>query len=354
MSRKILVFGLVLLAAVLSACNLSQSGSANEVALNPPTLDAEQTVVVTPTTPRPTRTPIVVAAPTITVLTASSGSASQLVPIAAVSTVPPPEGVCSVKAAGEYDVNVRLKAGTEFDVVGVLPANTYLLVISHAENGWLQVPLSRELVGWVSPKVVTLHGPCSDMLSQPPPAPTFVPTPTASFGGDIGTESNDIITLVDIGAIAKGTTVRVGSAMFTGSEWKYDIYTADSRYAVASQSQLTYRIGGGTLPFPTATPYDAASTPSVPVMELPTDASPSDVIIPEDMCTVTAYTTTNLYAAPYSTTVVGILNPGPWAQVSAVSSQGWYKVTIWTDGRQGWTTLTTVQLHGPCASLPVE
>lgn len=354
MSKKILVFTLLLLAAALSACNLSQYASANEIALNPPTLESEATVEITPTTPSPTRTPIVSAAPTITVLTASSGSASQIVPIAAVSTVPPPKDVCSVKAAGEFDVNVRANAGTEFDIVGVLPANLYVLVIRRAENGWLQVPLGRELVGWVSPRVVTLYGPCSGILSQPPPAPTFVPTPTAFFGSDIGTESNDIITLVDIGGIAKGTTVRVGSAMFTGSDWMYDIYTADGRYAAASQSQLTYSAGGGTPPFPTPTPYIAVSTQTVPVMELPTDVSPSEVVIPEDMCTVTAYTTTNLYAAPYSTTVVGVLNPGPWAQVSAVSSQGWYKVTIWTDGRQGWTTLTTVQLHGPCGSLPVE
>ena len=65
MFKKLMGLLIVVMAAALSACNLSQSGKAGEVALNPPTLEV-----------RPTRTPIPfinptrteVAAPTITQL----------------------------------------------------------------------------------------------------------------------------------------------------------------------------------------------------------------------------------------------------------------------------------------------
>jgi len=40
--------------------------------------------------------------------------------------------------------------------------------------------------------------------------------------------------------------------------------------------------------------------------------------------------------------------------VDATDGKGWYKVTIWTNGSQGWTTASTVTLHGPCDKLPVE
>ncbi len=377
-------------------------------------------------------------------------SASQMVNVAAVPTQPPPEDVCSLKSTGDYDVNVRRGPGPEFEIMSVLQAGQYMLVIKQADNGWLQIPWGREAVGWVSPKVVTLYGSCSSLRADREAelaAPSLTPTPTGMFGFTMDIPINHIITKVTVGSIPAGTTVIISTSMFTGSEYLYDIMTADGRYETARESQLAYSETGGTLPFPTPTPsifipsatvsvtdgptppvvyfqselgmgvYRVATTTTVgnipagtavrlssaefngsewmyliftkdgrfanahesqlayipnaggggptptvpviatatvPVMDLPTDVSPSDVVIPEGMCTVTAKTSTHLVAKPGSSTVVGVLNPGPWAQVGASNGQGWYKVTIWTDGRQGWTTTSTVTLHGPCASLPVE
>lgn len=160
MVRTLLALALLVLAAALSACNLSMSASAQAVVASESTLDAEQSAELTPTTPRPTRTPIVPISPTITILTASSGSNALVSTLAPPPIALPPDGVCVVRATGEYDVNVRQGAGTDFDVVGLLPANTYLPVTKRGNDGWLQVQLSTTLAGWVSPKVVTLHGPC--------------------------------------------------------------------------------------------------------------------------------------------------------------------------------------------------
>ncbi len=435
--KKLTASTLLIMAVSLSACNLSsQLAAVDEVALNPPTLNARPT-----RTPifSPTRTPF--AAPTITVLGESNAvnkPVSQSQAGSVPSTALPPADVCSLKSTGDFDVNVRVGPGTEFKIMSALPAGQYMGVIKKAANGWLQIPWGRTAVGWVSPKVVTLYGPCdrlsNDLATEIASPPTLTPTPTGMFGFNMNIPLNHLITKVDVGSIPAGTTVMVSTTMFDGTEYIYDIMTADGRYEKARDSQLVISKTGGSLPFPTPTPYVYAATPTAffsneigmngyhvvtttkvgdipagtevtlgsamyngeywtynivtkdgksaeakqselayrvneqgstatlipvftataPVMSLPTDVSPSDVVIPDGVCTVTAKSVTNLYDAPNSSTVVGVLQPGPWAQVGARNSQGWYKVTIWTDGRQGWTTTATVTLHGPCDALPVE
>ncbi len=457
MMRKIMTLAFLIICIALSACNLSQSGIANEVALNPPTLETGPTRTPisfnNPTAVNPTRT--AVAAPTITVLGGNdiaAQPASQRVDVAAASTQLPPEGVCSLKSTGDYAVNVRRGPGASFEIMSTLEAGQYTLVIKEADNGWLQIPWGREAVGWVSPKVVTLYGPCENLRSNRATemaVPSMTPTPTGQFGFTMNVPLNHLITKVTVGSIPAGTTVMVNTTQFTGSEYLYEIVTADGRYETARDSDLALSENGGTMLFPTPTPYvfvpsatipvtvgptmppiyflselgmgigvyrvatttavgnipagtavrlssaefngsewtylivtrDGRSataresqlayipnaggggptptdpvviTPTIPVMDLPSGSSPSDVVIPDALCTVTAHSATNLVARPGSSTVVGILNPGPWAQVGAKNGQGWYKVTIWTDGSQGWTTTSTVTLHGPCEALPVE
>ncbi len=356
LTRKIIILFVLIAAICLSGCNLSQSGAADEVALNPPTLSIMVTNTVIPSL-SPTRTALA-AAPTITVLDSATQPPPQIVKVAAAATQPPPSGVCSLKAAGDYEVNIRKGPGTQHDIISALSTGQYMLVIGRADNGWLQIAVSREQVGWVSPKVTTLYGSCGSLTTTTfingAANPTLTPTPTAIFGADIGTASRFIVTTSAVGNITAGTAVRISTARFTGSDWLYDIVTADGRTAVASQAQLAFSSTAGLFPFPTATPFIWTATAAAPIMELPGDVSASDVVIPPDLCTVTAHSTTNLYASPGSSTVVGVLKPGPWAQVGAVNADGWYKVTIWTDGRQGWTTLGSVELHGPCGSLPVE
>ena len=456
-SRKLTTVVALVLAAALGACNLSQSGAAAEVALNPPTLEISAT-----RTPisfnNPTRTPI--AAPTITVLGVGGGDntvaqpASQIVAVGVTATQPPPPNMCSLRPTGTFDVNVRLGPSTDSAIQTALKAGQYLQVVGRSDNGWLKVPLGGSGYGWVAAKVVTLNGPCnglpvegvSAVAAAMQVATSFTPTPTGMFGFTMNIALNHLITKVDVGSIPAGTTVMVTTTRFTGSEYLYDIVTADGRYETARDSQLAHSASGGTLLFPTPTPVviittatnsvpyvptqtavynteigmgvyrvmtttalgtiptgtavrissamfngtewtywiatkdgtsataresqlayipnaggggptptvPVVATLTIPVMSLATDVSPSDVVIPDDMCTVTANSTTNLYAQPGSSTVVGILNPGPWSQVDATDGKGWYKVTIWTNGSQGWTNTSTVTLHGPCDKLPVE
>jgi hypothetical protein len=354
LSRKLAGMVALLMALGLGACNLvSQSAAAAEEALNPPTIEVSPTITLTALS-FPTRTPIALV-PTITVLDPNAQPTSAASQVALVPTMPPPEGVCSLKATGDYDVNVRRGPGTNFEIMSALPAGQYTVIIKQDVSGWYQIPWGREAVGWVSPKVVTLYGPCSSLrvnMEADLAAPSLTPTPTAVYNNEIGMNVFRVITLTAVGDIPAGTAVRVASAMYNGSTWMYTIATRDEHFGTATQSQLAYLPNGGGGE-PTATVSNIA-TATVPVMSLPTDASPSDVVFPDGLCVVVAMTPTNLYAKPNSLRVVGILNPGPWAQVDAVSDQGWYKVTIWTDGSQGWTSLATVQLHGPCASLPVE
>jgi hypothetical protein len=175
----------------------------------------------------------------------------------------------------------------------------------------------------------------------------------AAFQSELGMNVFRVKTTSAVADIPINTAVRVSMAMFDGTTWTYDIATKDELHATAYEWQLAYIPGaGGGGPTPTEPPVMA--TAAVPVMSLPSDVSLSDVVIPSDMCTVTVNSRTNLITQPGFPLVVGVLDPGPWAQVDATNGQGWYKVTIWTDGRQGWTNLSTVTLHGPCDNLPVE
>ncbi len=437
--KKLTGIALLIMAAALSACNLSsQFASVNEVALSRPALEMSPTNTLA-VTANATRTAF--AAPTITVLgddDIATRPASQAQLAAGTATVPPPADVCSLKSTGDFDVNVRVGPGTEFKIMSALPAGQYMVVIKKAANGWLQIPWGREAVGWISPKVVTLYGPCdrlsTDLATEMASPPTLTPTPTAMFGFTMNIPLNHLVTKVDVGSIPAGTTVTLSTTMFTGTEYHYDIMTVDGRHETALDSQLAISETGGTLPFPTPTPYVYVATPTAffgseigmngyhvvtttkvgdipagtevtlgsamyngqywtynivtkdgkfadakeselayrmneqgatatlipvftataPVMSLPTDVSPSDVVIPDGVCTVTAKSVTNLVAAPNASKVVGVLQPGPWVQVGATNGQGWYKVTIWTDGSQGWANINTVTLHGPCDALPVE
>src|SRR5690349_16515810 len=133
--RKLAGIAALLMAAALGACNLSQSGALQEVALNPPTLQASPTRTPIPFG-NPTRT--AVAAPTITFLGGDDTvvqPVGQVVDVAVVATQPPPAGICSAKATGNYAVNVRLGPGADFGIATTLRAGQYAPVISQADVG---------------------------------------------------------------------------------------------------------------------------------------------------------------------------------------------------------------------------
>lgn len=132
------------------------------------------------------------------------------------------------------------------DQVGAIPVGTRVR-ISHATYdgyGWLYYIVTQD-----GQEVVEAH---EWQLSYAPDV-TPGPTPTASFGGEIGS-STLLRTTEPVGAIPAGARVRIGSAWFDGLEWHYDIVAEDGvTTAEARTSQLTY----DTQPYnltPTATP----------------------------------------------------------------------------------------------------
>jgi uncharacterized protein YgiM (DUF1202 family) len=98
-----------------------------------------------------------------------------------------------------------------------------------------------------------------------------------------------------------------------------------------------------------------AATPAV--QELPTDVSPNDVVIPDGLCTVIATTgSVNIYSQNRAdSTVVGVLQPGPWLQANARDDKGWYRVTL-LNGGLGWVNGSQLQVNGlgiACESLSI-
>ncbi|MEZ4672122.1 MAG: SH3 domain-containing protein [Anaerolineae bacterium] len=166
---------LVLLSLLLAACNLTAV---------PPTLTEEPTNVVfnATNTPQPTSTPqpTFTTPPTATTIPRATDkpvyrvSQGGFVPICGV--------VPNVAAA-----NIRSGPGTNFPVLGVLPANNWLFPSRVNNNGWYQIVLPGTPVdgGWISGTVVVLQQPCvcgpNNCVQVNTPQPTFTPiqpTPT--------------------------------------------------------------------------------------------------------------------------------------------------------------------------------
>ncbi len=101
-------------------------------------------------------------------------------PPAPVVTQEPALTVCRVTSG--INVNVRRGPGTEYDIIGSLFAGTYLTVTGQNSTGTWFVVNYNNSQGWVANSVVTLEGPCNNLMpiaAPPPPTPgppTAVPT----------------------------------------------------------------------------------------------------------------------------------------------------------------------------------
>ncbi|MEO8610271.1 MAG: SH3 domain-containing protein [Chloroflexota bacterium] len=174
--RALKVF-LLCVAVGASACNLSLSGKPST-----PTVQflATNTLSQFPTqTVRPaTNTP----APTNTTQSQSQQSNNLPPPYSVRQLVPGP--VCSV-SPNVAAANIRSGPGVNFPVLGVLPANNWVLASRIEPGGWYQISYAGTVVhgGWISSTVANLAQPCScgsnncSVVNQPPPA-TFTPQPT--------------------------------------------------------------------------------------------------------------------------------------------------------------------------------
>jgi uncharacterized protein YraI len=164
---------------------------------------------------------------------------------------------CTATNTGTTAVNIYEWPGTDYAIVGTIQRRGALPVLLQNGQGWYEV-MTSGIVGWIQATSIQFGGPCENL---PYPSPTFVPmtsTPTAAYGGSIGTTGYNLMTTEQVGAIPAGTRVRIGSAYFTGSEWIYQIATQDEQItADARESQLAYAPPDVA---PTATPV--AETPS--------------------------------------------------------------------------------------------
>jgi hypothetical protein len=158
-------------------------------------------------------------------------------------------------------------------------------------------------------------------------------TPTSGFMDDVFSGAN-LITLVDIGSIPKGTRVSVSSAYVDCDTWVYEIYSEAGEPAWATQDQLGYA--------PDYTPGAPTATYDV----MPTLAG------------MTAYTIgdpTNLREKPtLDSAVIAELPPNTSLVVIGEWKEGGWYLVSWSGvpSGQAWVYASLVQLQGDESQLP--
>lgn len=184
MSGYMRLFKIILLLlsfSSLAACNLG-------VNLPQPTSTAvaQQATQAPPSTKSPTATATITLTPTPT----QRSSAQQVVNIAPLYAIrqPLPAPSCGVVPTVN-SANIRSGPGTNFPVIGVLPANNWVSAIRIDSNGWYQISAPGTSVdgGWISNTVTSLTQPCvcgpnnctvvTTIVPTIPPPPTGQPTP---------------------------------------------------------------------------------------------------------------------------------------------------------------------------------
>jgi hypothetical protein len=169
--RALKVF-LVFVAVGVSACNLSLGAKPTTPTVQSlPTTQPLATITVRPATntPQPTNT------------TVSQPPPANNAPPAYNVRQPLPGLVCSV-SPNVSAANIRSGPGVNFPVVGVLPANNWVLASRVEAGGWYQISYAGTVVhgGWISSTVVNLQQPCvcgPNNCTQVNPA-TIAPPPT--------------------------------------------------------------------------------------------------------------------------------------------------------------------------------
>lgn len=224
--RALKVF-FVLLVAVTAACNLSLGQQAATPTVGfVATTTAFPTSTVRPSTNTPAPTNTFLPQPTVNVPPAYSVR----------QAVPGP--VCSI-SPNVPAANIRSGPGVNFPVLGVLPANNWVLASRIEPGGWYQVSYAGTVVhaGWISNTVVNLAQPCScgpnscTVVNPPPPA-TFTPIPTATTPPNVCTVS--VLTPSDVVNIyyqptqdaSVWDTLRAGGGMLVAGR------TSDGWYAL--------------------------------------------------------------------------------------------------------------------------
>jgi hypothetical protein len=137
------------------------------------------------------------------------------------------------------------------DQVGAIPAGTRVRIsyASYDGYGWLY---------YIAPPGVQDVVEAHEWQIAYAPDVTPGPTPTASFGAQIGSDTW-LRTTEPVGAIPAGVRVRIGSAWFDGMEWRYTVVMEDGiTSAEAVTAQLAYDTQPNSLT-PTITPLTSVT-----------------------------------------------------------------------------------------------
>jgi Bacterial SH3 domain len=351
-----------LLALVLSACTLS-------TAPRQPTEAPTQAIIIVPTnaplatsTPQPTLTPL----PTNTSIPVPTAT-----PVYIVSHLGPGP-VCSLTptVAG---ANIRSGPGTNYPIIGVLPAANWVSAVRLDGSGWYQISFPGTPVegGWMSNTVVALQQPCvcgpNNCVAVTTPYPTFTPQPqpTATFPPD-----QCMLTLLTasdvVGAYTQPTLDQSPEFNLTPAHRLQVVgRTADGWYGVVRGNSQAALVGIYTLVWirsDARITLTGAPCGQLKIIDLSYPPPASCTVSPANTSSIPVYMEYDFSVAP-----AGTLSGGVSASVVGKSAagiggvtNGWYAIepSIAQAGNVGkyrlrWVPIdNTVQTSGDCSALP--
>jgi len=173
----------------------------------------------------------------------------------------------------------------------------------------------------------------------PPDAMPAVPaTPTAYFDSALRSNAPVIVIVRPIGSIPANAQVQIESAGFDGTNWTYQVRSADGQTAVISQADLigvTTKSTDSTTAAPGICHVTVQHNESVPVFSAPSSKGDESVLVnnlPPKVPAVVLYQQRN--------TQTGVV----WYLVLAVMEQG--------KQISGWVSADSVKVVDSCPMLP--
>ena len=219
----------------------------------------------------------------------------------------PTEIVIPLVNAGENNVNIRGGPGTNYDIVGTLPAGQSLQIVGrNNDSSWWQVVTSSGL-GWVAAWVTTASD-VDDSIpvveTPPPPEPTFTSTPTATFTST-PTSTPTPTSIPTLVPQPSETPTSTPTATSTGTPTPTATSTTTvtvTPTATPTATETETPTATATSETPTATPTVTSTstmTPTVTATETPTlTATPGTPTVTPETPTATATSETPTAAPP--------------------------------------------------------
>lgn len=354
---------LCILVVGLAACQPEPDFEASVIRLTPIVQIAVSATPLLTLTPAPEATPFsTLLSPSQQFVNTDRGILS--VPTAVSTRAPqnpqptqvPPIGSTACQITARHD-NVQLYGSPAGAPIQVWASTSSRLEGWAQLDGWILVVVDGYYAGWISPESARVHGNCNLPLPTPSGQPTTYPTPYMELCRAVPNLPEAVVNIHN----GPGTEYEVTNVFAADAVVDVDGRTANGwvhvwvhgpiaaiGYVPANEVALSGMCD--VLPWlpdnsPTATPVN---------ISLPTGVPTTEVIIPMDMCTVTAAQADVLiYSTPDTGSMfLGTMQPGPWSVVTAKSTTGWLRITLLM-GEQAWVQVDKVNVHGQCDGLPV-